>query len=248
MVLSKGLKKSETFTEFFKTLFWAGALAILVRTFLYQPFNIPSGSMIPTLLVGDYLFVSKFSYGYTHFSLPFSPPIFEGRIWGSQPKTGEVVVFRGPQDEKTDYIKRLVGQPGDRIQMIQGVLHINDQPVTLEKVGDYIDDEGFRYIKYWETLPNGVKHAIIKHDAFGFGPMDNTPVYEVPKGHYFMVGDNRDRSLDSRYLDRFGYIPEQNLIGRAEIIFFSTDGSARWYQPWVWLGAMRFGRIASLIR
>jgi len=197
---------------------------LLIRTFLYQPFNIPSGAQKPTLLIGDYIFVSKSSYGYTHYSLPFSPRLFSGRIFASEPKRGDVVVFRVPKDDTIDYIKRVIGLSGDRVQMINGHLHINGEPVKREQIEDFIDIEDGRTtrVKRWrETLPNGVSHETL--DLIENGYYDNTPVYQVPPGHYFMMGDNRDNSTDSRVMSQVGYVPFENLIGRADIIFFSND-------------------------
>jgi len=202
-------------------------LVMLFRTFAYQPFNIPSGAIKPTLLVGDYIFVSKFSYGYTHYSLPFSPKLFSGRIFASQPQRGDVVVFRVPKDDTTDYVKRVIGLPGERIQMINGLLHINGTPVQRQQIEDFVEVDGGRTprTKRWrETLPNGVSHETL--DLIESGYYDNTPVYEVPPGHYFMMGDNRDNSTDSRVLNAVGYVPFQNLIGRVEIIFYSKDFEA----------------------
>lgn len=235
--------------EGLEVILFAGFLATLVQTLLYKPFVIPSGSMTPTNLVGDYLFVSKFSYGYSHYSLPFSPNVFSGRIMSANPKHGDVVVFRLPRDTSVDYIKRCVGLPGDRVQVIKGVLHINGEAVKLERLDDYIDQEGQAVPQYRETLPNGVQHTILKYDAFGAGRMDNTPVFTVPEGHFFFMGDNRDRSEDSRYLAKVGYVPLENLIGRAEISFFSFDNeSVKFYEIWKWPTAIRFGRIGQRIR
>jgi len=227
----------------------AFVIAMIIRTFLYQPFNIPSGSMIPTLLIGDYLFVSKYTYGYSRHSFPFGPPIFSGRIMENAPKQGEVAVFFNPKHDNLDYIKRVIGLPGDRIQVKEGILYINDKPVTLERVEDYhtVDKEGRLLVipQYVETLPNGVKHRILKSAPFGQGRLDNTEIFTVPAGHYFMMGDNRDNSSDSRVMEMVGYVPFENFIGRAEVLFFSTE--AKWYEPWNWFFALRYNRLLSVI-
>jgi signal peptidase I len=225
-------------------------IAVVFRTFLFQPFNIPSGSMKETLLVGDYLFVSKFSYGFSHFSLPFSPPLFSGRIWGSGPARGDIVVFRLPKDDSVDYIKRVIGLPNDRIQMIGGVLHINGKPVERERIEDFVetDAEGTttRAKRWRETLPNGVSYTTLNLVENGF--YSNTPVYEVPADHYFMMGDNRDNSQDSRVMSQVGYVPLENVIGRAQFIFFSVlEGDHAW-QLWRWPSSVRWNRLFTLIR
>ena len=234
--------KKGGYREAIKTAFYAAAIALVVRTFAYEPFNIPSGSMIPTLLVGDYLFVSKFSFGYSRHSLPFSLPLIGGRIAFEEPERGDISVFKLPLDNKTDYIKRLIGLPGDRIQLKAGILHINDAPVKRRRIEDFITDHGngrtTRTAQYIETLPNGREHPIL--EASDNGPFDNTPVYTVPAGHYFAMGDNRDRSSDSRFRD-VGFVPMENLIGRAEFLFISIDGSV--WEFWKWPSSIRFGRI-----
>jgi signal peptidase I len=200
-------------------------LAFFVRTFLYQPFNIPAASMAPTLLVGDYIFVEKFSYGYSRYSLPLSPPLFSGRILSSDPKRGDVVVFRSPKDNATDFVKRIVGLPGDRLQMKEGQLYINGTAVSREQVADYTapdvcGTETAVAVKRWrETLPGGSSYETL--DCVDHGFYDNTNVYTVPLGRFFVLGDNRDNSMDSRAPSYMGYIPFENLVGRVQVIYFS---------------------------
>jgi signal peptidase I len=235
--------------ETIKVIIQALLIALVVRTVLFQPFNIPSGSMIPTLLIGDYLFVSKYSYGYSHFSIPFSPPLFKGRILASPPKRGDIAVFKLPRDGETDYIKRVIGLPGDKIQMIEGRLYINGQevqrtPVAKIKTEDHYGHE-VEVPTYRETLPGGVTHTIIEIDGDN-GFYDNTPVYTVPPDDYFMMGDNRDNSTDSRVPPEqggVGYVPLENFVGRAEVIFFSVrDGAPAW-AFWEWPWTVRWSRI-----
>jgi len=197
-------------------------LAVLFRTFLFQPFSIPSGAMKPTLLVGDYIFVSKYAYGYTHYSFPGSPHLFSGRVFAAQPQRGDVVVFRLPKNDATDYVKRIVGRPGDRIQMVAGVLHINGAPIKHERMVDFTDTSTGERVRQWrETLPNGVSYSTLDLQDNGF--LDNTQVYTVPVGHYFMLGDNLDNSTDSRVLAAVGYVPFDNIIGRVERIYYSAQ-------------------------
>ena len=238
--------KTNGLLENIKTIVIAGLIAIGIRTVAYEPFNIPSGSMIPTLLVGDYLFVSKFSYGYSRFSLPFSPPLFSGRIFGGLPERGDVAVFKLPRDTSTDYIKRIVGLPGDRMQMRGGLLYINGQLLPRQPAGEYIaegDGMQMQLKRYIETLPNGVKHPILK--ASDDGQLDNTQEYKVPADHVFAMGDNRDYSLDSRVLNAVGFIPVENLVGRAEFIFFSVDARYPIWQVWEWPFEIRWSRLFS---
>jgi len=232
---------SNSILEILRTIVYAVLIAVVVRTFAYEPFNIPSGSMKSTLLVGDYLFVNKFAYGYSRHSFPFSWPPFSGRIWEAPVERGDVVVFKVPRDNKTDYIKRFVGLPGDRIQVKQGILYINDKPVMREQIEDWVDETGEKYQRYVETLPNGVRHTILEQSDDR--PNDNTDVYVVPEGHYFGMGDNRDNSTDSRYLDDVGYIPAENIVGRASFIFYSTASADSLLKVWTSLPNTRLERL-----
>ena len=241
---ASGNSKDGGLWETVKTVIIAIAIAMFIRTMAYEPFNIPSGSMKPTLLVGDYLFVSKFSFGYSRYSLPFGLPLIPGRIMFTEPERGDVVVFKLPTDRSTDYIKRIVGLPGDKVQMVKGTLHINDKAVKRRHAGEFVEKDEWsgryrRIPRYIETLPNGRQYFILEETESG--PADNTQVYSIPDGHYFAMGDNRDRSQDSRFLDAVGYIPRQNLVGRAEVKFFSVDGSA--WKIWNWPWSLRFSRF-----
>lgn len=234
--------------EFIKTVVFALLIALVIRTFAFEPFNIPSGSMKPNLLVGDYLFVSKYSYGYSHHSLPFSPGFPSGRLFESKPERGDVVVFKLPSDESKDYIKRVVGLPGDKIQVINGVLHVNDQPLRQERAGTFEDYNTYgnleRYERYIETTPTGRQYYILNA---GLTRGDNTPIYLVPEGHYFAMGDNRDNSADSRF-PNVRFIPKENLVGRAEILFFShSANNSQVWEIWKWLPAIRFSRLFQSI-
>lgn len=246
----KSQEKKSSFRETLRTVVIAALIALGVRTFAYEPFNIPSGSMLPTLLVGDYLFVSKLSYGYSRFSLPLSLPLFKGRLFASHPERGDVAVFRLPTDTRTDYIKRIVGLPGDKIQVRGGILHVNGKAVKRRRIKDFVQrDEWGNAVgmaQYVETLPGGRDHLIIErsdHDQ-----LDNTSVYTVPSGFYFAMGDNRDNSLDSRVGNLVGFVPAENLIGRAEVLFFSTNGKARLWEIWKWPFAIRFSRLFDGVR
>jgi signal peptidase I len=260
---AKVRRQPNVWVENIKTIVYAALIAIAVRTVAFEPFNIPSGSMESTLLVGDYLFVSKYSYGYSRYSLPFSPALFPGRIFGSLPKRGDVAVFKYPRDTSVDYIKRIIGLPGDRIQVKQGQLYINGQMCPREPLG-YFDTNDGGYIQrqhqYIETLPNGVRHPILKSiDGAeagrqpGFDPAkefdaNNTIEYTVPPGHVFAMGDNRDNSQDSRFPNGgVGYIPVENLVGRAEILFFSIDAEHPWYEFWWWPFETRWSRLLQRI-
>ena len=206
------------------SIFWAILIAMLIRTFIFEPYSIPSGSMKPNFLVGDYLFVSKYRYGVGNASFPFSPNILSGRILEiTNPKAGEVVVFKAPDDRYTNYIKRLVGLPGDEVQVIDGILYINGKEVERKYVGKFIDTDGHVLKKYKETMPNGTSYYVL--DDVSNGRLDYTEVFKVPSDHYFFMGDNRDHSSDSRKGDPFGFVPSSAIIGRAEMIIFSNPNS-----------------------
>ena len=254
--------------EFIRTLFVAAVIAIVFRAFFFEPFSIPSGSMVPSLLVGDYLFVSKYSYGYSGLSVGLGfvehmlgVKLPKGRFAElNKPQRGDVVVFKLPYDGSTDYVKRLIGLPGDTIQMINGHLHINGKLVPREVMGSYnitADDleeghDGLEHIfnlpgiEYNEALPNGKQHHIL--EMSDEGRLDNTPPYTVPEHHYFMMGDNRDNSQDSRVMRRVGFVPEENLLGRAEFIFFSLKNGSPFWQVWKWIDHLRLDRMLKDIK
>lgn len=217
-------------------------LALVLRSFLFQPFNIPSGSMKPTLLVGDYIFVSKYSYGYSRYSFPFGFDLFDGRIWAGEPERGDVVVFKYPPDPSKDYIKRVIGLPGDRIQLRDSVVYVNDEPVERVEGGVFVErrfgaNSAIPIMR--EKLPNGEEYGTIDTEPGGF--TDTTQVFEVPEEHYFFLGDNRDNSADSRY--DVGMVPAENLVGKAQVIFLSLDNGARAWQIWRWPTDMRWSRL-----
>jgi signal peptidase I len=203
--------------------------------------------MKSTLLVGDYLFVSKYAYGYSRFSLPLGLHLFDGRVWSAPPRRGDIVVFKLPRDDSTDYIKRVIGLPEDRIQVKGGVLYINGEEVRRELVDQFVD-RGARYQRYRETLPDGVSYLVL--DRGPDGPEDDTGVYEVPPGNYFMMGDNRDNSTDSRVeasRNGVGFVPFENLVGRAEIVFFSVEEGERALEFWKWPWTIRWDRMFKLL-
>lgn len=240
------VSRSSEVIDTLKTILYAVVIAMLVRTFAYEPFNIPSGSMKPTLLIGDYLFVSKTSYGFSRHSLPFSLPLIPGRILYDEPKQGDVFVFKVPTDNKTDYIKRLVGLPGDTVQVINGILHINGKAVVRRRIEDFVEIDQFgnsrRTPQYIETLPNGLEHFILESDGDS-GFHDNTKLFTVPADHFFAMGDNRDNSADSRAWGQgYSFVPKENLVGRAEFLFFSIENSAPW-KIWNWPDSLRSERI-----
>ena len=239
--------------EIVKTIVYALLIALVLRVIFFQPFTIPSASMEPNLYEGDYVIVSKYSYGYSKHSIPFSPPVFEGRIMGKAAKRGDVVVFKLPSDGHTDYVKRVIGLPGDRIQMQDGLLYINGQQVKRDARGAIREESAFGaqrdVMRYRETLPGGRSYMT---DDYGTdGDLDDTPVYVVPEGHYFMMGDNRDNSSDSRVapeMQGVGYVPAENLVGKAEIILLSWHPGASIFKPWTWVLDARPSRFFKLLK
>ncbi len=254
-------------TETRETVTFLVKLVLIVsifRSFFFSPFNIPSESMLPRLLIGDYLFVSKWNYGYSRYSLPFSLPLIPGQIFATLPERGDVAVFKAPPGDSEDYIKRVIGLPGDTIQMRQGQLILNGVPVPKQRIADFTvpitpnyqssvdfqdSDNGkpiCRYPQYRETLPGGRSYNVLDR---GETAADNTGLYTVPADHVFMMGDNRDDSADSRFPpvigQGIGFVPTRNLEGKAVMMFFSTDGNASWFLPWTWFTAARWGRIGG---
>jgi signal peptidase I len=239
----------EKIIENIKTIIYALIIALIIRSFLFQPFYIPSSSMEPNLLIGDRLFVSKYSYGYSRHSFPFSPKVFEDRFLSKTPKRGDVIVFKTPSDNRTDYIKRLIGLPGDTVQIINEELFLNGLKIKKEKLNISIkincSKQNVQSDFYEETLPNGTKYiATYRSD----GTMKNTDKFLVPKNHYFFLGDNRDCSKDSRYLSSVGYVSFNNLVGKAQIIFFSNDKTkGSFFKFWKWNKSLRFERFIKRI-
>ncbi|TPW33441.1 signal peptidase I [Martelella alba] len=240
-------KKEGSLWSNVKVIIQALLLALIIRTFLFQPFTIPSGSMMPTLLVGDYIFVNKFSYGFSKYSFPFAPNLFSGRIFGSEPKRGDVVVFRYPPNPSIDYIKRVIGLPGDHVQVKGGIVYINGKAVPRSPDGtftsDYRNDPGIDIPVYRETLDDGVTYDTL--DEINGSRGDNTREFIVPADHYFMMGDNRDNSLDSRF--DVGFVPAENLVGRASVVFFSLGNDTSFLELWKWPANMRWDRIFKVI-
>ena len=236
-------------SENLKTLFYALIIAVIIRSLFLQPFYIPSSSMEPTLLVGDRLFVTKYSYGYSKHSFPFSPPIIKERVFFDEPKRGDVVVFKTPADNRTDYIKRLIGLPGDKIQFIDGNLYLNNSEILKSKVSSndkiYCGDRTINVMTFEESLSNNKTHKSVYLKEFSYKDSD---IFEVPTDHYFFLGDNRDCSKDSRYLTSVGYVHKNNLVGKAQFIFFSSNrkiGSI--FSFWKWHKSIRFDRFFKKI-
>ena len=243
-----GLSAIDSGKETIRTIVSALLIALVIRTFAYEPFNIPSSSMVPTLLVGDFLFVSKFSYGYGAQGTFLGLLPIRGRIGGSEPQRGDVVVFKLPRDPSVDYIKRLIGLPGDTVQMRQGILYVNGTPVERDRLENPIPNtdrsEPAGVTDYLEHLPQGPTHVIRKKGDDE--PLDNTGVFTVPPHHYFFMGDNRDNSLDSRTTN-VGFVPEENLVGKAEFLFFSIDEHTHFWEFWTWPWTVRWNRIFDKI-
>ena len=231
-----------------KSIFLAIFIAILIRSFIFEPFNIPSGSMKPNLLVGDFIFVSKWSYGYSKHSLPFSIPLIPKKIFSKFPSRGDIVVFKTPYDNRTDYIKRVIGLPGDKIKIVNGNIIINGRTILRKKIEDFIDTDKtgkkFRLRQYTELFYYLEFNTI---DLTDKGLVDNTIEYVVPNDHFFVMGDNRDNSQDSRFLNKVGYIPMDNLIGKAQYIFFSLENS-RFFELWKWPKSIRYKRLLEKIK
>ena len=232
-----------------KTLFYALVIAIIIRSLIIQPFYIPSSSMEPNLLVGDRIFVTKYSYGYSNHSFPFSPKIFKGRIISNEPKRGDVIVFKTPADNRTDYVKRLIGLPGEQIQFIDSNLYINNNEVFKSRISKsdeiYCGKKKIQVYTFDELLPNGKKHKTVYLKNYQF---QNSDIFNVPKNHYFFLGDNRDCSKDSRFLTSVGYVHKDNLVGKAKFIFFSSDKSiGSIFSFWKWNKSIRFNRFLKKI-
>jgi len=235
--------------ENIKTLFYALVIAIVIRSLIIQPFYIPSSSMEPNLLVGDRLFVTKYSYGYSKHSFPFSPPIFKGRFLFSEPNRGDVIVFKTPADNRTDYIKRLIGLPGDKIQFIDSNLYINNSEVLKSRLSSndkiFCGKRKIDVFTFEEVLPNKKKYISVYLKNF---PFQNSNIFNVPKDHYFFLGDNRDCSKDSRFLSSVGYVHKDNIVGKAQFIFFSSDKSiGSLFSFWKWNKSIRINRFFKKI-
>ena len=243
------MKDKNFIIENTKTLFYALIIALFIRSLFLQPFYIPSSSMEPNLLVGDRLFVTKYSYGYSKHSFPFSPPIFKGRFFFNEPNRGDVVVFKTPADNRTDYIKRLIGLPGDKIQFIDSNLYLNNSEIFKTRISKndviYCGDKIISVFTFQEELENGKIFKTVYLKDFSF---QNTDIFEVPEDHYFFLGDNRDCSKDSRFLSSVGYVHKDNLVGKAQFIFFSSDKSiGSFFAFWKWDKSLRLNRFFKKI-
>ena len=237
--------KKKTIIDNFKTLIYALIIAIIIRSLIIQPFYIPSSSMESTLLVGDRLFVTKYSYGYSKHSFPFSPPIFKNRIRKNNPERGDIIVFKTPADNRTDYIKRLIGLPGDVIQFIDGDLYINNNQVLRTLISDneklYCGNQQIEVSTFEEKLSNNKSYIVSYRNDISF---QNSDKYVVPENHYFFLGDNRDCSKDSRFLSEVGFVHHDNLVGKAQLLFFSSDSrKGSIFQIWKWTDILRYDRF-----
>ncbi len=242
------MKSKNKFMSNFKSIFAAIFIALLIRSFIFEPFNIPSGSMKPNLLVGDFIFVSKYSYGFSKHSLPFSIPIIPGKIFSKSPERGDVVVFKTPENNRTDYIKRVIALPGDTVQIIEGKIIINDSIISKQKMKDFIDNDdnvtSRRVRRYKEYFFNKEIEVL---DLIDNSIADNTQLFRVPDDYFFVMGDNRDNSQDSRFVNTVGFIPFNNLVGKARFIFFSLENS-RFFEIWKWPNSIRYNRILKKIK
>ena len=240
--------KNSNFFGNIKSIIIAIFIALLIRSFIFEPFNIPSGSMKPNLLVGDFIFVSKYSYGFSKHSLPFSIPIISGKLFSNTPERGDVVVFKTPENNRTDYIKRVIGLPGDKIEIKNGIIFINGSEILRKKLNDFIDTDNKtsnkRVRMYNEYFFNKEINIL---DITDNGIADNTQLINVPENHFFVMGDNRDNSQDSRFISTVGFIPYENLVGKAQFIFFSLE-NARFLQIWKWPNSIRYERIFQKIQ
>ena len=248
MSLSMTKRKKNNFFGNVKSIIFAIVIALLIRSFIFEPFNIPSGSMKPNLLVGDFIFVSKYSYGFSKHSLPFSIPLIPGKIFSNTPDRGDIVVFKTPQNNRTDYIKRVIGLPGDKIKIKNGIIFINDKEILRKKLNDFLDKDtntnNKRVRMYNEYFFNNEIKVL---DITDNGIADNTQLFNVPENHFFVMGDNRDNSQDSRFINTVGFIPYENLVGKAQFIFFSLE-NARFLEIWKWPSSIRYERIFQKIQ
>ena len=240
--------KKNNFFSNLKSITIAIFIALLIRSFIFEPFNIPSGSMKPNLLVGDFIFVSKYSYGFSKHSLPFSIPLIPGKIFSNIPERGDVVVFKTPENNRTDYIKRVIGLPGDKIEIKNGIIFINGSEILRKKLNDFIDTDNNASNKRVRMYNEYFLNQDIKVlDITDSGIADNTRLFRVPEKHFFVMGDNRDNSQDSRFINTVGFIPYENLVGKAQFIFFSLENS-RFLQVWKWPNSIRYERIFQKIQ
>ncbi len=248
MLLSMTKSKNKNFFSNLKSILIAIFIALIIRSFIFEPFNIPSGSMKPNLLVGDFIFVSKYSYGFSKHSLPLSLPLITGKIFSNTPERGDVVVFKTPENNRTDYIKRVIGLPGDKIKIKNGIIFINGSEILRKKLNDFIDTDNNtsnkRVRMYNEYFFNKEINIL---DITDNGLADNTQLFNVPENHFFVMGDNRDNSQDSRFTNTVGFIPYENLVGKAQFIFFSLE-NARFLQIWKWPSSIRYERIFQKIQ